>query len=52
MRWAQYLTPLGDMRIPCCILVERHKGKRPIGRPRHRLEYNIKMDLKINVVGE
>jgi hypothetical protein len=26
-------------------LVGRPKGKRPLGRPRHRWEYNIKMDL-------
>jgi hypothetical protein len=27
-------------------LVGRHKGKRPLGRPRHRWEDNIKMDLR------
>jgi hypothetical protein len=29
----------------CRVLVGRHKGKRPLGRPRHRWEDNIKMDL-------
>ena len=24
----------------------RHEGKRPLGRPRHRWEDNIKMDLR------
>jgi hypothetical protein len=28
------------------VLVERSKGKRPLGRPRHRWEDNIKMDLR------
>jgi len=27
-------------------LVGRPEGKRPLGRPRHRLEDNIKMDLR------
>jgi hypothetical protein len=28
------------------VLVGRLEGKRPLGRPRHRWEYNIKMDLQ------
>jgi hypothetical protein len=28
------------------VLVGRHKGKRPLGRPRLRWEGNIKMDLR------
>jgi hypothetical protein len=28
------------------ILVIKHKGKRPLGIPRHRWEDNIKIDLK------
>jgi hypothetical protein len=28
------------------ILVGRPEGKRPLGRPRHRWEGNIKMDLR------
>ena len=27
------------------VLVEKYEGKRPLGRPRHRWEDNIKMDL-------
>ena len=27
------------------ILVEKPEGKRPLGRPRHRWEYNIKMNI-------
>jgi hypothetical protein len=34
------------------VLVGRPKGKRPLGRPRHRWEDNIKMDLrKIRIDG-
>ena len=28
------------------ILVEKREGKKPLGRPRHRREDNIKMDLQ------
>jgi len=28
------------------VLVGRHEGKRPLGRPRRRWEDNIKMDLQ------
>jgi hypothetical protein len=28
------------------LLVGKREGKRPLGRPRHRLEDNIKMDLQ------
>jgi hypothetical protein len=28
------------------VLVGRHKGKRPLGRPKHKWENNIKMDLR------
>jgi hypothetical protein len=27
------------------VLVEKHEGRRPLGRPRRRWEDNIKMDL-------
>ena len=28
------------------VLLEKPEGKRPLGRPRRRWEYNIKMDLR------
>jgi hypothetical protein len=28
------------------VLVGKSEGKRPLGRPRHKWEYNIKMDLQ------
>ena len=29
------------------VLVGKHEGKRPLGRPRRRWEDNIKMDLQV-----
>jgi hypothetical protein len=37
---------MGEGRGIYGILVGRPKGKRPLGRPRHRWEDNIKMDLR------
>ena len=33
-------------RVVYRVLVERPEGKRPFGRPRHRWEDNIKIDLE------
>jgi hypothetical protein len=30
-------------------IFRKFEGKRPLGRPRHSYEYNIKMDLKYGV---
>jgi hypothetical protein len=35
---------MGEKRSLCWVLVGNPKRKRPLGRPRHRLEDNIKMD--------
>jgi len=37
---------MGKRRDVYRVLVGKHKGKRPLGRPRHRWEDNIKMDLQ------
>jgi hypothetical protein len=37
---------MGEGRGAYRILVERPEGRRPLGRPRHRWEDNIKMDLQ------
>jgi hypothetical protein len=37
---------MGEMRGAYNILVGRPEGRRPLGRPRRRWEYNIKMDLR------
>jgi len=39
------VTYMGERRRIYRVLVGEPKGKRPLGRPRHRWEDNIKMDL-------
>jgi hypothetical protein len=36
----------GDKGNACRILARSIEGKRPLGRPRHRWENNIKLDLR------
>jgi hypothetical protein len=45
MRWAGHVACMGEERGVYRVLVGMPKGKRPLGRPRHRSEDNIKMDL-------
>jgi hypothetical protein len=40
------LTYLRERRVAYRVLVEKPEGKKPLGRPRHRWEDNIKMDLQ------
>jgi hypothetical protein len=37
---------MGQMRGVYRVLVGKLEGKRPLGKPRHRWEDNIKMDLQ------
>jgi hypothetical protein len=37
---------MGEMRNAYSILVGKPEGKRPLGRPRHRSENNIRMVLR------
>jgi hypothetical protein len=37
---------MGERWNACRILVGKLKGRRPLGRPRHRWVDNIKMDLR------
>jgi len=46
MRWAGHVTRMGERRGAYRDLVGKPKGKRPLSRPRRRLEDNIKMDLQ------
>jgi hypothetical protein len=46
MRWVGHVTRMGEWRGVYRVLVGRPEGKRPLGRPRHRWEDNIKMDLR------
>jgi hypothetical protein len=36
----------GIMRNEYKILVGKHERKRPLGRPKHRRKFNIRMDLR------
>ena len=40
------MARMGEGRVVHRVLVGKHEGKRPLGRPRHRWEDNIKMDLQ------
>jgi hypothetical protein len=46
MRWAVYVTRMGEERVVHRLLVGKPEGKRPFGRPRRRWEDNIKMDVQ------
>jgi hypothetical protein len=46
MRWAGRVARMGERRGVNRVLVGRPEGKRPLGRPRCRLEDNIKMYLR------
>jgi hypothetical protein len=46
MRWAGHVARMDEGRCAYRILVGRHEGRRPLGRPRRRWDDNIKMDLQ------
>jgi hypothetical protein len=46
MRWEEHVSCMGEGRGIYRVLVGRPKGKSAVGRPRHRWEDNIKMDLR------
>ena len=46
MRWAGHVAHMELSRNVYSVLVGRLEVKRPLGRPRRRLEDNIKMDLR------
>jgi len=46
MRWAGHVACMGERRGIYRVLVGKPEGRRPPGRPRHRWEDNIKMDLQ------
>jgi len=46
MRWAGHVARMGERRGVYRVLVGKPEGKRPLGRPEHRWEDNIKMDLQ------
>ena len=46
MIWLGRVSRVGERRGAYRVLVGKHEGMRPLGRPRHRWEYIIKMDLR------
>jgi hypothetical protein len=46
MRWVEHIPCMGEMRHAYKILVSEPEGKRQLGRPRHREEHNIRIDLR------
>ena len=46
MRWVENVVRMGEGRSVHRVLMWKPEGKRPLGRPRRRLEDNIKMDLQ------
>jgi hypothetical protein len=53
MRWAGHVTRMREKRNVYRLLVGKPEGKRPLGRPRRRWIYNIKMgllEIGVNVV--
>jgi hypothetical protein len=47
MRWTEHVARLGTCRVSYRGLLEKLEAKRPLGRPRHRWKYNIKMDRQV-----
>jgi hypothetical protein len=45
-RRVRHIACMGEMRNAYNILVGKPEGKRPLGRPRHRWEGNVRMDLR------
>jgi hypothetical protein len=45
MRWAGHVARMEEGRGAYRVFVGRPEGKRPVGRPGHRWEDNIKLDL-------
>ena len=45
--WAVHVARVGERRGVYRVLVGKPEEKRPLGRPKHRLEDNIMMDLEV-----
>jgi hypothetical protein len=46
MRWAGHVARMGEEKNVYRVLMGKAEGMRPLGRPRHRWEYGIRMDLR------
>jgi hypothetical protein len=50
IRWVGHVARMGEERGVYRVLIGRSERKRPLGRPRHRWENNIKMDFREIVI--
>jgi hypothetical protein len=46
MRWVGHVARMGEERKVYKVVVGKPEGKRPLGRPRHRWEGGIRIDLR------
>jgi len=46
MRWAFHVAWMEERKGAYRVLVRKPDGKKPLGRPRHRVEDNIKVELQ------
>jgi hypothetical protein len=46
MRWVGHVARMGEERNVYRVLIGKPEGKRPFGRPRHRWEDGMRMDLR------
>jgi hypothetical protein len=46
MRWVGHVARMGEERKVYNVLVGQPEGKRPLGRPRHRWDGGVRMDLR------
>jgi hypothetical protein len=46
MRWAGHVACMGKRKGAYRVLMGKPEGKRSLGIPRHRWEYNTKLDLQ------
>ena len=51
MKWAGHVARMGKKRRVYRVLLGKPEGKRPFGRPSHRWDDNIKMDLQDGMWG-
>jgi hypothetical protein len=51
MRWVGHAARIGEERKVYKVLVGKPEVKRPLGRPRHRWEDGIRMDLRETGLG-
>jgi hypothetical protein len=46
MRWVRHVAHMGEEREVYGVFLGNPEGKRPLGRPRHRCEDEMRMDLR------